>query len=136
MPATGASHSRCEFKLKEANDMAKFAIPLALAAALSLSATTTAPALAKSPKAERNCFWTNSVSSFSAVDDKTVNIRVGVKDYYRLDLMGGCPDIDWNTAIALESRGSSYICTGLDATVISPSPIGPRRCPVQSIHKL
>lgn len=119
--------------------MTKPIICLTLAAIVSLCVASAAatPAVARSPdEPKRSCFWTKSVSSFSAPDDKTVNIRVGVKDYYQLELMGPCPDVDWNTAIALESRGSSYICTGLDATVISHTPIGPQRCPVRSVRKL
>ena len=61
---------------------------------------------------------------------------MGVKDVYRLDLLGPCPDIDWNWSIALESHGSSWICSPLDATIIAKSPIGPQRCPVRQVTKL
>ena len=51
-------------------------------------------------------------------------------------MMGHCPDIDWNQRIALVSRGSDNICTGLDAEIVTHSPIGPMRCPVSHIRKL
>jgi hypothetical protein len=95
-----------------------------------------AQAQAAPAKAERSCFYAKNVSGFRASDDKTVYLRVGVKDVYRLDLMGPCPDVNWNESIALVSRGSSFICTGLDAEVVSHSPIGPQRCPVQTLRKL
>lgn len=84
----------------------------------------------------RQCFWASNVSSFAAADDRTVNLRVGTRDYYRLELMGPCPDVDWAQRIALESRGSNSICTGLDATIVAPSSIGPQRCPVRTVRRL
>lgn len=108
----------------------------ALAAVLLLSAAAADATDAPKPKAERSCFLTRNVNSWSAADDKTVYVRVGVKDVYRLDLFGTCPDIDWNWSIALESHGSSWICSPLDATIIAQSPIGPQRCPVTKVTKL
>jgi hypothetical protein len=110
------------------------AIGGALAAVLLLAAGATQAAGATKPA--RACFLTRDVSSWSAADDKTVYVRVGVKDIYRLDLLGPCPDIDWNWSIALESHGSSWICSPLDATIIARSPIGPQRCPVREVSKL
>jgi hypothetical protein len=108
----------------------------ALATVLLLAAGAAQAADAAKPKASRACFLARNVNSWSAADDKTVYIRVGVKDVYRLDLMGTCPDIDWNWSIALESHGSSWICSPLDATIIAKSPIGPQRCPVHEVTKL
>lgn len=118
-----------------------FKSALAIAAAAGLLAGGAAPVLAKSPvepqaKPKRQCFWTRNINSFASNDDRIVNIRVGVKDVYQLQMFGRCTDVDWSNNIAIRSRGSSYICTGLDAEVIAPSPIGPQRCAVQSIRKL
>lgn len=110
-----------------------------LASVLALSACTTPPvsdASVAASNSTRNCFWANSANSFNAVDENTVYVRVGVKDVYRLDLFARCPDIDWNHAIALVSRGGSSICSGLDATVITKGPIGPQRCEVRTVTKL
>ena len=88
------------------------------------------------PRPARQCFFASTVSSFSAVDERTVHVRVGVKDVYRLDLFGRCPDVDWNQQIALVSHGGNSICSGLDATIITKGPIGPQRCPVSKVTKL
>jgi len=114
-------------------------ITIVVAAASFLAATT---GLAKSPaepaetKARGQCFWTHQVHNFASADDRVVNLRVGVKEVYQLEMFGRCQDVDWSQNIAIVSRGSSSICTGLDATIITPSPIGPMRCPVKTVRKL
>lgn len=114
-----------------------YMLPLAMVAALA----TASSAAAKSPlepaaKPERQCFWARNVNNFASSDDRIVNIRVGVRDIYQLEMLGRCQDVDWNNRIAIVSRGGSYICTGLDAEIISPSTIGPQRCQVSKIRKL
>jgi hypothetical protein len=112
---------------------------IAAAAALIVFVAGAAPTLAADPaptKPVRHCFWTRDVSNFSAADDRTVYIRVGVKDIYRLDLFSPCPDVDWTQKLAIESRGGSSICTGLDATLIVPSQIGTQRCMVRTVTRL
>ena len=89
---------------------------------------------AKAPA--RSCFSANNVSNFSAPDDQTVYLRVGVRDVYRLDLFSRCTDIDWNHGIAIVSRGGSSICSGMDATIVTKGPIGPQRCEVRTVTKL
>lgn len=106
-----------------------------------LAGSASAPVFAKSPeepgaKPQRQCFWTRQVNNFASNDDRVVNIRVGVRDVYQLEMFGRCHDIDWSNSIAIRSRGSSYICTGLDAEIIAPTSIGPQRCAVRSIRKL
>ena len=87
--------------------------------------------------AGRSCFYAKNVSSWSAAGRETLNLRVGVNDYYQVKLLGVCPDIDWTQTIGLESRGSDWICSGLDVTVIVPrTTIGPQRCQATSLHKL
>jgi hypothetical protein len=119
---------------------------LALAALAALAAGAAAfapPSVAKSPvqpqgKAAKQCFYSRNVESFAAPDENTVNIRVSIKDYYQLQMFAPCHDVDWNQSIALISRGSSWICTGngLDAEIVSHSPIGPQKCQVKGIRKL
>ncbi len=84
------------------------------------------------------CFYSRDVSSWAAADRSTVNIRVSINDIYQLKLLGDCPNVDWVNGIGLEHRGSSWICTGLDAELLVPQPGGgiPLRCPVVSIRKL
>lgn len=116
-------------------------IATAMAGALATTAAAepaAQPDAAQSPGAAKHteCFWSRSINGFSPVDDQTVDIHVGVKDVYQMKLFAPSPDIKWTEHIALKSHGSSWICSGLDATVIVPSPIGPQRYPVTSIRKL
>lgn len=104
-----------------------------LAANVGLAKTPQEPTAAK-PRGQ--CFWTHEIYNFASDDERIVNLRVGVKDVYQLEMFGRCQDIDWTQNIAVVSRGGSSICTGLDATIIAPSPIGPMRCPVKTVRKL
>lgn len=117
----------------------------ALAAGLLALASAAPQAAAKSPaepaakpasKPARQCFWANQVNSFASDDDRHVYVRVGVKDIYELEMFGRCHDIDWTQKIGIVSRGGSTICSGLDAEIIAPSPIGPQRCQVSKVRKL
>jgi hypothetical protein len=109
-----------------------------LLALLALNACTSEPKPPPGVAASdvRRCFWANNVNNFQAVDENTVNIRVGVRDVYQMTMFGPCPEIDWANRIALKSHGGSSICTGLDAEVISPSSLGPQRCPIRDIRHL
>jgi hypothetical protein len=86
----------------------------------------------------RECFHAGSVCSFHPFSDEVVDIQVGARRYYRLQLFGTCPGVNWRTAVALRTRGgSSWICQGMDAELIVPEPgIGPQRCLVQSVRRL
>lgn len=109
---------------------------LALGAALALAGCAGKPkATAAAPEA-RHCFDQSQVNGFRAVDRETVNLRVGVNDIYQIKLLGVCPDIKWTEGIALETRGSSQICSGLDLTIHAPGPTGPQECAAESIRKL
>lgn len=113
---------------------------LAAAAAATLL-TIAAPAVsaaddAGKPARHNECFWTRNANGFAAQDDHTLNVRVNSRDVYQFAMLGSCLDMDWNQQIALVSRAGSNICTGMDAEVVTHSPIGPMRCAVRSVHKL
>ena len=114
--------------------------PLVLAAGVAalfaLSATAASAADKPAKTSHNDCFWTRNVDGFAAPDEHTLNVRVGVRDVYQFEMLGSCPDIDWNQRIALISRSGSNICSGMDAEVVSHSPIGPQRCAVRSVRKL
>lgn len=110
----------------------RFGILCAAPLLAALALTGTAQAAAR----KDNCFYARNVSGWRAADDQTVYLRVGVKDVYQLDLMGRCSDINWNERIGIKSRGSDWICSGLDAEIISPTSIGPQHCPVKTLRKL
>lgn len=111
--------------------MKRFAIAAALVALVPLAAAEAKPA-----SKDRTCFHASNVSGFRAPDDKTVYVRVGVRDIYQMEMMGSCPQIDWAEKIGIRTRGSEFICSGLDADLISPTSIGPQRCPVRMLRKL
>lgn len=94
------------------------------------------PSAARQP---RQCFWARDVRNFRAVNSTTVNIRAG-RDVYRLDLMGSCPNINWNERMGLVTTGSSTICvgSGLGTSVVTrrTGGRGQERCPVRQITAL
>jgi hypothetical protein len=113
-----------------------FALAFATAAGCA-PARTEQPEVATAGADGRQCLHIPSVNSFTAVDRQTVNVRVGVRDYYQLQLLGTCRDVDWNLSVALRSRGGgSFACSALGLEVISPSISGPDVCPVTSMRKL
>ena len=95
------------------------------------------PAQAAQASPQRECFSARSVNGFSPVDEDTIDIRVGANRHYRLELVGYCPDVDWSMGIVLRTRGgSSWICQGMDAELIVPSPTGRQNCLVNSVRRL
>ena len=112
----------------------------AIGAAALLASVVAAPSQAAdkpdAPKPARQCFWTQQINGFAAADEKIVNVRVGVRDVYQFEMFGRCDDVDWANRIAVRSRGGSHICEGIDAEIISPTTLGPRRCPVKTVRKL
>jgi RES domain-containing protein len=113
-------------------------LPLVLAAALAAGACTAAsePQTAAASREGRQCFRAQDVNGFTARNEREVDVTVGANNVYRLELMGRCPDVDWSQTIAIEARGSSWICSGLDAELIVPTAIGPQRCPVTAIRRI
>ncbi len=109
---------------------------LALAAPGASAKTPLEDAAPPAAKAKRQCFWSSQVTNFASIDDRVVNVRVGVRDVYRLEMEGLCNDLSWNKSIAIVARGGSSICIGLDAEIISPSSIGTQRCRVDRITRL
>lgn len=117
----------------------KIALTVAAASLLSLTVATAQSPVEPSAavaKPKRQCFWTHQVTNFASSDNRVVNLRVGVKDVYQLEMFGRCNDVDWTQRIAVVSRGGSNICSGLDAEIIAPSTLGPQRCPVRTVRKL
>jgi hypothetical protein len=115
------------------------AVVAAALAALTPALSVPTATVAKAPVAQKACFYSRNVDSFSAPNDRTVYLRVGVRNVYEVKLFAPCTDIDWNQRIALSAHGSSWICEGsgaLGVDIFTRSPIGRQRCPVTSIHRL
>ena len=122
----------------------KFPLKLAVAAIVLTAPIAACTADAARPQrvasASRNgdqCFTARDVRGFSAQNNDTVVMRIGVDRYFRLSGLGGCNDVDWATGIGIQSRGAGFICSGGDADLIVPSStLGTQRCPVLHIERL
>jgi len=61
------------------------------------------------------CFRDADYQGFKPINDHAFNIRVGVGDYYRIELEGVCPEIlDPSASLITVVRGSDWICDPLD----------------------
>ncbi|MCG9917580.1 MAG: DUF6491 family protein [Phenylobacterium sp.] len=109
---------------------------VALSACAPTSAGGNAPGSGDTVSGPRECFFTRNVTGFSAPDDQTLYLRVGVRDVYEMALFAPCPDIDWTHQLGVVSRSGSSVCRGSDATIISPGPLGAQRCMVRAVRKL
>jgi hypothetical protein len=115
------------------------AVRLAASAAVLISAVLPAAVVSAQPAPSRGeqCFYTRNINGFRAPDNRTVYVRVGVSDIYRLDLMNDCTGLTFRQGIGLESTpGDPWICSAIQATVVYRD-VGIRNvCPVSNIHKL
>ncbi len=114
--------------------MTRSKILLSLLAVAGLGVPAVAQAADTAPRqATRSCFRAADVENFSAADDRTVYLRANRKQVYRLDMFGSCPDVDWAWRIGIKNRGSSWICSAMDATLITRSSAGVRQCAVSKL---
>jgi len=114
-------------------------LALAISALTAACAPTADPgrlATATASTEGRECFFTRNVNGFSAPDDETLYLRVGVNDVYQMQMFSPCPDMDWAQKLAVVSRSGSSVCRGTDATIVAPGPFGQQRCMVRSVRKL
>jgi hypothetical protein len=117
------------------------AAAIGLAALVGCAETSTDPNSAGSQGAARaapRCFRAADARSFRSVNSTTVNIRVGRRDFYRLDLLGPCPDLNFSMKLGLQTRGSSQVCvgSGLGTNIVVRGSRGPTTCPVRQITAL
>ena len=105
-------------------------------ALLASCAETAAEEGAMAQAERRQCFLPRHVNGFNAENRERVHVTVGTRDVYELEIVGVCPDVDWSQRIGIRSRGSSWVCQGLDAELIVPSPTGTQSCPVTGVRKL
>lgn len=84
----------------------------------------------------RQCFFPSQVTGYTEAGENQIYVHTGPRDVYLFETFGNCHDLKWSEAIGFDHRGTGTICSGLDVTLIVPTPIGPRRCPVRMIRKL
>jgi len=104
-----------------------------LATAVATTALAQTPA---KPRANR-CFLQRNINGFAAPDDRTLYVRVGVKDVWRLDLTNNCTGLTFRNNLGLEARPASpWICSPLDATVVFRQTGMSQRCPIIGLRQL
>lgn len=103
---------------------------------IALGALSPASAAPPAGKSEQ-CFLISNVNGFSAPNNHTVLIRVGVNEIYRLALFTDCGDLSFREHLGFERQPADpWICSPLDATVVNREDGIAQRCPVTAIHKL
>jgi hypothetical protein len=118
--------------------MKRLLLALILSAAAIGPAAVTATANAEPNTAGgstgRSCFNEREIRAFTAAGDHAVNLRIGGKDVYHLELMGRCENIGWARWVHLKAHGSGggFICDGQGVDLITQDDV----CPVRSIRKL
>lgn len=120
--------------------MRAFLTALALGGAAALIAACATPGQTDQTESGggNQCFNADMVSGFSAPDDDTVYIAAG-RNVFELEVIGSCPNIDFEQRIGIQSRGgTSFVCRGFDADLLVPSlsGTGVDRCPVRSVRRL
>jgi hypothetical protein len=116
-------------------------LTLALAAALAAGSALAAPAstgASKAPAKGGQCFFSRDWNGWRAPDDRTIIIRVGLHDYYKLGLSNRCPELrDPAAHIINIMRGSSTICGPLDLDLkVSTGQGFATPCLVKSMSKM
>ena len=110
---------------------------LAAAAALAMLAGA---AQAQPARPANQCFFINQFQGWRAPDAKTIYIRVGVNDIYRLDLATACNDLLFpDSHLITKTRGPDTVCSAVDwdlsVAQTGPGSI-PTPCIVKSMRKL
>jgi hypothetical protein len=108
------------------------------AAAVGLTAALSLQPPSATAGTARDCFNVDSVSGFQAPDEGGIYVTVGASRTYQLDVLGHCPNIDWTQRVGLRTRGSNFVCTGMDVDLIVPQDgMGPPlRCAVKAVRRL
>jgi hypothetical protein len=116
---------------------ARYALPVAAVLATLATAGPAAGPAAAQPRGQEQCFLVRNINGFSAPNDRTLYVRVGVNDIYRLDLMIDCEGLTFRQRLGLQSTvGDPWICEPIQAQIVYRDAGIANRCPVSAIHKL
>jgi len=117
-------------------------LPIAISASLfglMLAVPLAAARADEAPAKPSACFFVSQFENWKAPDAKTINVRVNLHQYYRLDLSASCPALLWPGAYLVTTwHGSTSVCSGLDWDIKvaqSPGGIG-SACIVKSMTPL
>jgi hypothetical protein len=73
------------------------------------------PTPAAAPYTPNRCFMMHDFGNWKAADAKTIYIKVGLRDYYRLDLAAPCSTLlTPGSHLVTKVRGSDQVCSGID----------------------
>ena len=112
-----------------------------LAASLALTVGLTgaiAEAQPKLPRTGAQCFLSRDWSSWRpSLDSRSIFLRVGVNQVFRLDLAYACPTLQRpNARLITKIRGSSWICHPLDIDLQVSDGFIPSPCLVKALTRL
>lgn len=96
------------------------------------------PPAGAAAQSDRQCFLASAVNNFNGNPDGTVDIQVGVNQYFRLTTDGSCPNIDWKNRVAIQTTtGGDFVCSAFDARFIVPDGgMGRQSCNITAIAPL
>ncbi len=118
---------------------AGFAAAVAAIALVGTLGTVTHSQPAPAPaKPDNQCFYRRNINGFSAPNDRTLYVRVGVNEIFRLDLMSDCNGLTFRQDIGIsdEPAGDAFICSPLQATITYREAGIRERCPVTALRRL
>ncbi len=93
----------------------KAPILMAAVAALGLASAAHADTPAAKPKPQSSCFFTRNWDGWRSPDEKTIYLRVRIKDVYRIDLSAGSSLLTWpDVHLVNVVRGPDLVCNPID----------------------
>jgi len=107
-----------------------------LALGLGFSQAQSAPEPEK-PREIPQCFRTSDIRGFDNDDRRKLIVETYNGNFYELELMGGCMDIDYALKLGFRGRnGSDRVCGGFDAEIFYREQGGGRlnRCQVTNVR--
>ena len=86
-------------------------------ALLAAVAIIPAAAAAQPAKPANQCFFSRDWRGWKAIDDKSMYIRTGMHQIYRVDFSAGCPGLTSPSAHLITSSHTDSICSAIDLDV-------------------
>ncbi len=76
------------------------------------------PGIALADEPRMRCFSVSQMNGWRSPDGKTIYLRIGANDYYRLELARACTTLkSINPQLVLQNRQGGSICSVLDLDV-------------------
>jgi len=89
--------------------------PLLMAAVAAFTLAGVAHADTPAAKPQRSCFFTRDWNNWHAPTKDTIYLRVGVRDFYKIELNFGSQMLIWpDSHLINEVRGTDQVCSPID----------------------